>query len=286
MENSGKPPTSISSDPPSVTELFHRVNSVIPDEQSIVSVPPEMAVADALELLTKHGFSQVPVVVGREVLGLFSYKTFSHAVITYSREATENRGGDPLELTVEDCMEPRPSFARVTDEFVEWFDVLDSCDSVLVGAPDRLQAIVTAMDILRYLYDVASPFVLIGEVERSLRALIHMAVDSHTLTVCACESLKDKYKPGKEPTQLDTMTFNDYIQIVSNGRGWPYFHPFLGGDRRRTLARLKQLGEIRNVIVHFRRAISVEEYETLAANRDWMLRKVRAAKARQEEQGQ
>lgn len=276
-------PTISSSDWASVTELFHRVNSVIPDAQKLVTVEPETLVPDALDLLEEHGFSQVPVVVGKEVLGLFSYQTFSRSVISLGRAAPKNRKLDPLELTVEECMDPKPNFARVTDEFIEWFDVIDQRDSVLVGSPDRLQGIVTAMDILRYLYRVASPFVLIGEVELALRALMQMAVDGETLAACAHDCLKEKYDAERMPTELHAMTFNDYIQIVGDGRRWPHFEPLFGGNRQRTRAKLEQLRDVRNVIFHFRREITVEEYETLAANREWMLRKARTAEARQKE---
>jgi CBS domain-containing protein len=267
-------------DPPSVTELFHRINSVIPEKQRLVSVPPEMLVGDALELLDHHGFSQVPVVVGREVLGLFSHRSFSQAVIKHSRAASRNTKVDPLALVVEECMDPEPEFARVTDEFIEWFDVIDRKDSVLVGEPNRLQAIVTAMDILRYLYRVASPFVLISEVERTLRALMRMAVNDETLATCARESLKDKYDQANLPVRLEYMTFNDYVQIVGDGRSWSHFKSFFGGDRVRTRAKLEQLRDLRNVIFHFRRDITVEEYQNLAAHRNWMLRNARAAEAR------
>jgi len=283
MSMSEQSPKNISADWASVTELFHRVNSVIPDAQKLVTVEPEMFVTDALDLLEQHGFSQVPVVVGQEVLGLFSYQTFSRSVISLGRAAPKNRKLDPLELTVEECMDSKPKFAHVTDEFVEWFDVIDRSDSVLVGAPDRLQGIVTAMDILRYLYRVASPFVLIGEVELALRALMQMAVDGDTLAACAHECLKDKYDAERMPTELHAMTFNDYIQIVGDGRRWDHFQPFFGGNRVRTRAKLEQLRDVRNVIFHFRREITVEEYETLAANREWMLRKARTAEARQKE---
>ncbi len=265
----------------SVTELFHRVNSVIPDAQTLLTIEPEMLVEDALRLLQENCFSQLPVVVGNEVLGLFSYRTFSLKVLEYSQQASaSNRKFDPLTLTVEECMDPRPDFAHVTDEFVDWFDAIDRCDAVLVGSPDRLQGIVTAMDILRYLYEVASPFVLIGEVELALRALIQMAVDGETLEACARQCLKDIYEPGKIPTELHEMTFNDYIQIVGDGRGWAHFEKHLGGNRLRTRAKLEQLRDVRNLIFHFRREITVEEHQTLAANRDWMLRKVRTAEAR------
>jgi CBS domain-containing protein len=268
---------------PSVTELFHRINRVIPDNQKLVSVPPQMPAADALELLEKAGFSQAPVIVGREVLGIFSYRSFSRAVIVQSRAATKNRKFEPLELVVEECMDPRPHFAGVTDEFVEWFDVIDRADAVLVGEPNRLQAIVTAMDILRYLYRIASPFVLIGETERALRALMQMAVDPETLAACARECLKDKYDQDSIPAQLNDMTFNDYIQIVGDGRRWSHFASFFGGNRPRTRAKLEQLRDLRNVIFHFRREITVEEHQNLVAHRDWMLRNARAAEARFEE---
>jgi hypothetical protein len=79
------------------------------------------------------------------------------------------------------------------------------------------------------------------------------------------------------------MTFNDYIQIVGDGRHWSHFETFFGGNRARTRAKLEQLRDLRNVIFHFRRDITVEEHQDLVAHRDWMLRNARAAEARVEE---
>ncbi len=264
-----------------VTELFHRLNSVLPENQKVVCVAPDILAVEALDKLKEYRFSQLPVVVGREVLGLFSYRSFANAVVTLGRGATKNQKFNPLELLVEDCLD-KPTFARVTDEFAEWFDFIDQHDCVLVGEQSRLQGIVTAMDILRYLYSVASPFVLIAEIELALRALINLAVSPESLTACAKECLKDKYQEGL-PTRLEDMTFNDYVQIIGDGRSWNYFQPLMGGDRVRTRAKLEQLRDLRNVVFHFKREITVEEYETLAAGRQWMLLKARAAEARREE---
>ena len=70
---------------------------------------------------------------------------------------------------------------------------------------------------------------------------------------------------------------------ITNGRNWDHFQSFMGGNRVRTRARLEQLGNLRNVVFHFKHKITVEEYETLAAGRDWMLLKARAAEARRGE---
>jgi len=267
-----------------VTALFHRLNSVLPVNQKIVSVAPDMLAADALKKLKEYRFSQLPVVVGREVLGIFSYRSFANAVVTLGQNAPKNQRFNALELQVDDCLE-KPTFARVTDEFVEWFDFVDQHDALLVGEPNRLQGIVTAMDILRYLYGVASPFVLIAEIELGLRALMQLAVNAETLAACATECLKDKYT-DQLPTRLEDMTFNDYVQIIGDGRSWDHFQKFMGGNRARTRAKLEQLRDLRNIVFHFKRGITVEEHETLAAGREWMLLKARAAEARREEANQ
>jgi len=261
----------------SVTGLFHRLNSVLPIDQEIISVLPETPVQEALDLLGKYGFSQLPVMVGQQVLGLFSYRSFSQAMIKLSADP-KNQKFNPQEMFVEDCID-RPTYARVTDEFSSWFDAIDRQDALLVGDPNRLQGIVTAMDILRYLYDVASPFVLIAEIELSLRALIRLAVNQDELVACAKTCLKH-YAEGNLPTGLEHMTFNDYVQIIGDGRNWNYFQPIFKGERVRTRAKLEQVRDLRNDVFHFRREISIEDHETLSVLRNWMLMKATAAEAR------
>ena len=261
----------------SVTGLFHRLNSVLPIDQILISVLPETPVQEALALLGKHGFSQLPVIVGQQVLGLFSYRSFSQAMIRLSGDA-KNQKFNPKEMFVEDCID-RPTYARVTDELRAWFDAIDKQDAVLIGDPDRLQGIVTAMDFLRFFYRVASPFVLVAEIELSLRGLIRLAVDRDELVACAKTCLKH-YPEGKLPTDLEHMTFNDYVQIIGDGRNWDHFQPIFKGDRVRTRAKLERAGELRNDVFHFRREITVEDYEELSALRDWMLLKATAVEAR------
>jgi CBS domain-containing protein len=232
-----------------------------------------MKAAAALDLMAKRGFSQLPVVVNEEVLGLFSYRSFAREVIIPRPDKLK-----PEELTVEDCIE-EPVYARVTDEFRSWFDQLDRYDALLLGDPNRLQAIITPMDILRYLYAVASPFVLLGEIELALRRLIHVAVDDEKLAECAQISLASKYKPEELPTHLDEMTFNDYAQLIGDGRCWNHFQSVFRGTRQATRARLEQLRDLRNVVFHFKRDLTAEDYESLVAHRNWLLLKARATSA-------
>lgn len=261
----------------SITELFHRINRLLPDSQEVLTVPGEMLASKALKIMRKHDYSQIPVAIGTEVLGLFSYRSFSEAVLAIS-PCKGNSKIDLGDLTVEECIE-KAEFARVTDEFNYWFDTLDKRDAVLVGEAHRLQGIVTPMDVLRYLYSVASPFVLVAEIELSLRALIRHAVSDEKLSECAETSLATCYKPERLPKTLEEMTFHDYIQIIGDGRHWPFFEAVFRGSRERTRAKLQAMSELRNSVFHFRQ-ITVEDYEHLSASRDWMLTRSRAAEAR------
>jgi CBS domain-containing protein len=60
-----------------VSDLFHRINRIIPENQHLLVIPPDTSVPEAVILMHSHGYSQVPVVAGGEVLGVFSYRSFS-----------------------------------------------------------------------------------------------------------------------------------------------------------------------------------------------------------------
>ena len=176
-------------------------------------------------------------------------------------------------------MRKQPEFARVTDEFERWFDALDAHSAVLVGEAHRLQGIVTPMDVLRYLYQVASPFVLVAEIELGLRALMRRAVTDEKLAECARTSLSTGYAPEKVPIALEDMNFHDYVQIIGDGRHWLLFEPVFRSTRERTRAKLEEMNELRNGVFHFRKS-SVEDHERLAAFRGWVLTMARAAEVR------
>ena len=49
------------------SELFHRINRIIPPNQELPTVPPTCRVRDAIARMLKHGYSQIPVVQNSEV---------------------------------------------------------------------------------------------------------------------------------------------------------------------------------------------------------------------------
>jgi predicted transcriptional regulator len=258
---------------------FHVVNRLLPDAQEVLSIPPEMPARDALALMHERGFSQLPVVQGKSVLGLFTYRAFALEVARMKTPKT-----DPTQLPVEEFLQhERTSYARLTDEVSGLFESLDAHDAIVVSGPDQLVAILTPMDVLRYLYSVASSFALIEEIELSLRKLIRTAVpEPNILHECVANALADKYKDKKRPELLEDMSFDDFIALLRDGRNWSHFERVFGGTRERTAAKLEPIRDLRNSVFHFRRELSAEERQQLADCRNWLLLRVRNEEAKRE----
>lgn len=257
--------------------FFHQVNRILPEGQVVRSVPPETPAREALALMRECGYSQLPVKQGRSVLGLFTYRAFALEVAQITDPKI-----DPSSLPVEEFLEhEKPAYARVTDEFRGLIDVLDERDSVVVSGPEDLIAILTPMDVLRYLDSVANTFVLIEEIELALRTLISVAVpDPAAFRCCVANALSPYYQDKKLPERLEDMTFDEYIALLRDGRNWDHFASTFGGTRDRTRGKLEPIRDLRNDVFHFRRELSVEEHQQLATVRDWLLRCVRKVQAR------
>ena len=156
------------------SELFHRINRVIPQDQVVLTVRPKERVRNAVDLMRTYGYSQLPVVENGEVLGVFSYRSFAQEAAAGILDDWTRQRCAPGDLPVDEFLE-QFDFSRVTEEMSRVFEAMDRDNGILIGTPERLIGILTPMNILRYLYQVASPFVMVSEIELALRALDRLA---------------------------------------------------------------------------------------------------------------
>lgn len=257
-----------------VDELFHRVGRAIPAEQQILLLDPDMLARDAIKSLNQHFYSQAPVVAGNKVLGVFSFRSFAQKAAACSLEELSRLKHAPGDLTVGECME-RLDFANLSDELHKHFDALERDNGVLVGVPEKLSAILTPMDVLRYFYKLASPFVFLSEIELSLRTLIRSAATAEEIKALAEKVIKRQ--PGadaKIPETLEQMTFDNYRLIVASGDTWATFQMAFGGSKERVSVKLKEVGDLRNTLFHFKRPLEDDESEKIKQVRDWLLARV------------
>jgi CBS domain-containing protein len=267
-------------EPQSLAELFHLVKSLIPENQKLYTASPDMTVAEAIQVMHRHNFSQLPVVAGNTVLGVFSFRSLTTQLLKMG-QIREHFG----DLPVDEFME-HFKFVQPSDNWESILSFLDSDNGVLAGYRDQLEGIVTAMDVLKYLDNIASPFVLLAEIELSLRRIIRACVSNDQLQICIQNSLANKYSLDEMPTRLSEMTLNDYVQIIGDGRNWAHFSVAFGKgewQRKTTTERLKGIRDLRNDVFHFKRKLTSEDYETLATRREWLQMKTRAFEARKAE---
>lgn len=263
-----------------VSDLFHQINRVLPESQQLLTFPPDMPAREAVATLHARSFSQAPVMEGGTVLGVFSFRSFARRAAKCQYEEMAQQKLAPGDFPVEECIE-QFEYARVSSEMKNVFDTMERDNGVLVGGPDRLLGILTPMDVLRYLYNVASPFVMVSEIELTLRALIRMILSPEEIITCAIRCLtKQLGSEDKVPKTLEAMTFDNLRLIVGHGETWSKFSPLLGANRNLVSAKLKQVGDLRNDLFHFKREISVEDHEVLAGHRNWLLLTAQKAEIR------
>ncbi len=259
-----------------LTSLFQRLNRIIPEDQQLQVLSSDTPIQQALEQMKQNGFSQIPISDGREIIGVFSYRSFALGVLRFEDERT-----NVLKLTVADFLENLP-FKSLHDPFEDVIQDLDRLDAVLVGTPEKLIAIVSAMDILRYLYGVTSPFVLVAEIELAVRALMTWSAAPHQLRECFTKSLSPIYQEPNFPSGVEGLTFSDYASVIGHGDNWErFFKDTFGSTRTDVRAKLTGVAEIRNHLFHFRREITIEEFEELTIVRDWLLRRSKMSENKQ-----
>ncbi len=251
---------------------FHQVGNIFPGETSVETVEPGTPALRALRIMLERGYSQLPVLDEERVLGVFSLWTFARSVGT-TPELNLRK------LEVQDAMEQVPN-VTVMDGIDHVRSALERSEAVLVTSPHGLQAIATAWDLFDYFYRVARPFILLQEIEMSLRDLIHRSAPGGKLAKCIEVSIAQKYEAqAKEtPTRLQDMSFEDHIMIIVSHSNWPLFQGVLGANRELFKIKLQQIREIRNKVFHFREDISVLEYATLAWTRDWLFGKMEVSR--------
>jgi predicted transcriptional regulator len=259
---------------PDIGELFYRVSSVIPEEQVVRCVTPDTLASEALEIMREFEFSQLPVISGPEVLGVFSYRSFSEGILVLHSGRVS-----PGEVPVEEAMQP-VAWVRSQDELGDIVSEFERSEAVLVGDEQHLQAIVTAADVARFYGRTSQPFVLIGEIERTMRALIRASVDTATIAEHALQALAEIYADRDQdpPIDIERMTTGELVRLVVDGRFWNFLGGAFGQLRDRAAARLRSLPGLRNDVFHFKRPLSEAEFDELQDTRDWLLRRLRAVR--------
>jgi CBS domain-containing protein len=202
------------------------------------------SIQTALERMFELNYSQLPVEESGEIIGAISHRSISRVVKSFDNPDINQQ---PVGIAVES-----PEFVDTDRDIYDLFETLAQDDYVLIGTPEKLEGIMTRYDVFTFLEDQVRPFLLIGEIEESLRRLFDHEYDDienqiHTTFSDRAEN-DDSYEP---PEQLQDFNFWEYQTFISTN--WGDLQSYFDADRDLVVTMIEDLAAIRHALFHFRK---------------------------------
>jgi hypothetical protein len=198
----------------------------------LISVTPQATIDQAITLMLLNDYSQLAIMTGsRSLHGAVSWKSISQA-----------RNVNPAAALADAII--RVPEARYDQELIELLPLLRAYDFVLVkDQANAWSGIITTTDVVDTYGELATPFMLIGALDQSLRRVISSRFElADVIGLCDPDGQR-----GVEA--MDDLSFGDYQRILENQECWARLSWSL--DRGHFIARLNDIREMRNDVMHF-----------------------------------
>jgi len=220
-----------------------------------VSVKLDTPLVEAITVMALRGFSQLPVMGGeRSVDGLISWRSIGNARMQ-NKTACER---------VRDCLES----VQIVNFDMHLFDavrIIAEKDVVLVrDSENKISGVVTTSDISAQFGTLSEPFLLLSEIENHIRRLLDGKF--------SLDELKAARNPNDADRKIENvanLTFGEYIRLLDTPKNWGRLNFKL--DRLECVKRLREVGRIRNDVMHFHPdGISPADMELLRETRKFL----------------
>ncbi len=212
----------------------YRIGRLASANRRPISVAPDSTIAEAITIMMKNDFSQLPVMTSeRDVKGMISWKSLGSrlslgATCQYVREAKDR---------VYEVSDDASLFGAI--------DLIVEHECVLVRAStEKICGIVTTSDLSMQFGQLGEPFLLLGEIENHIRGIVSGKFTKDELI--AVRSPSDNSRPVSDPSDL---TLGEFIWLLSDEGRWGKVG--LGIDRKLFVKDLDEIREIRNDVMHF-----------------------------------
>jgi restriction system protein len=192
--------------------------------------------ADAVALMYRHNFSQLPV--------LFADGTLQGA-LTWKSIVTATAEGTPLKVV--DALTHAPT-AYGTDSLLSKVGEITDYGFVLVlDDGKRVTGIVTSADLANQFADRVQPFILVEEVEQRLRGIVDSALADGRL---ALEWLQNAFGRRRGEIQAArNLTLGQYHRVFESPERWEKFGLAVNHDL--FLTWVFEVKDFRNNLMHF-----------------------------------
>jgi CBS domain pair protein len=208
-----------------VLEAANRVPKYVSNSDSLKT---------AITIMQMNKFSQLPVTNNGErgVIGYISWETISEA---WSNGIKSEIVKDYVKEEIQRIKPDTPLLDAIKTIYEYDF-------AVVIGKDKSLQGIITTADISFEFLSNTKPFLLLEEIEKSIRVLLDGAFLVEDIKkICA--------NAEKEITSIDDLSFGDYKRIIENPNLWGKLK--IHADKKMLTDRLDEIRKIRNEIMHF-----------------------------------
>ncbi len=199
----------------------------------VASVTPNATLDEAITIMLLNNYSQLAVLSGqRNLRGTVTWQSIAEA------------RHDKPDTKLNDTIIENPPEVPYSKHLIDVLDLLRTEDFVFVRNAERaISGIVTTADVAHVYGDLATPFFLVGELDRSLRHIISLKFNFPLI--------KDFCDPtgARALESVNDLTMGDYQQVLAHPEKWNQLG--LPLDRVTFIKRLNELREIRNNIMHF-----------------------------------
>lgn len=225
----------------------------------LVSVNAEDSLLTALEVMFENDYTQVGIEREDEVIGIVSYRSIARVIKIMRKLGVEK---DIPHRSVTIAIEDIEPMVEPSDELVVLFDILAENPYVIVNHSDEnMLRILTDYDLLHYLRDAIEPFLMIEDIERSIRNVIRDAFS---------ENLTDEFETFFEDQDIRTpngivdCSFGHYTSFICGQ--WSTFQDYFEEDGNFIYKLIDEVRKVRNQLFHFRsnRQTQNVDYELLA----------------------
>ncbi|MDE2979213.1 MAG: CBS domain-containing protein [Acidobacteriota bacterium] len=209
-----------------------RIDALAAAHRTPTVVDPDSPLEAATTLMLLNDYSQLPVTKNRrKIQGMISWKSIG------------SRLSSGVECSlVRHCVNPEVKEVRLRSPLLDAVADIATHGYTLVRADGEIVGIVTTSDLSREFLELASPFLLIGEIERYLHILAHGRFTR--------EELQAVLPGGLTASGTADLTLGGYCRLLQNPEHWEKLH--LRFSRGEFIRRLEEVRNIRNDVVHFR----------------------------------
>lgn len=216
-------------------EPAYRVSRLLDPQIQLVSVAPDATLEEAATLMLRHDFSQLPVMTNeRDVRGIVSWESIGPAAIF----------SNPRPHFVRDCTKPHVE-VKTTDSLFRVLNRIIESSYVLVRDEHRvIRGILTTTDLSEQFQILSEPFLLLGEIENHIRALI-----DGRFTKSELAAAKDQGDESREVDTVADLTLGEHQRLLERRENWSRLG--LSADRVVFIKELDKIRQLRNDVMHF-----------------------------------